>query len=76
MISSMKDFSEVKNMKTMKMAPKEMAKKMPPLKLEKARRWLARREVIEKMVFNSAVDNGLIVYDEKTRTWRGVDYED
>ena len=56
-------------MKTMKMAPKDMAKKMPPLKLEKARRWLARREVIEKMVFNSAVDNGLIVYDEKTRTW-------
>lgn len=58
-----------------RMAPKDMARRMPPLKLEKARRWLARRPVIEQMVFNSAEENGYIVYDEKTNTWRGANYE-
>ncbi len=60
---------------TMKMMPREMARKMPPLKLEKARRWLVRRPIIEQMVFESAKANGHIVYDERTRTWRGADYE-
>lgn len=59
----------------LKMMPKDMARKMPPLKLEKARRWLARRPVIEQMVFHSALQNGLIVYDSETQTWKGADYE-
>lgn len=60
----------------LKMMPKDIARKMPPLKQEKARRWLARRPVIEQMVFNSAFQNGHIVYDGKTHTWKGADYED
>ena len=58
------------------MVPRDIATKMPPLKQNKARKWLARRPVIEQMVFNSAKANGLIVFNEKTKIWRGADYED
>jgi len=67
-------FSEVKAMK--EMIPKETAIKMPRLKLEEAIRWLVNQPDIAKMVFESAIINGLIVYDYKTGQWRGADYED
>lgn len=40
-----------------------------------AARWLCSQPGIMQYVFDKAKSNGLIEYDDITKTWQGIDYE-
>ena len=64
----------------------ESAKKMPPLSHSEknkkfdiqnsaAAKWIINQPEVIQKVFDIAKRKGIIVYDPKTETWQGVDYD-
>lgn len=73
-------------MKKISFAFLNKAKKMPPLRHKigdvfdidssDVVNWLISIPEVKCKIFDFAKDHGIIVYDERTKTWKGCEYDD